>query len=248
MRIFKPLFFTILVIAGFFPQALYAQLRVIETQVSDLVHPKQFANISEIYEYDETLSWSIFVPEAYDPTNPPGVLVYISTSSKGTPPRAWYRVFEQENIIYISANGAGNSALTDRRMANTILALNYVQSHYKTDPNKTLLSGFSGGARVSSLITEFMPGIFNGVIFIGGAFKWKGTNTSMQEALTGGTYVFVTGSGDQARAEVKKTFRQYRTIDEAKVKLIDIKGLGHNLPKMSQFKKTLSFFGSESDS
>jgi len=92
MRIFKPLFFTILVIAGFFPQALYAQLRVIETQVSDLVHPKQFANISEIYEYDETLSWSIFVPEAYDPTNPPGVLVYISKPTQIKPYSQGFRV------------------------------------------------------------------------------------------------------------------------------------------------------------
>jgi hypothetical protein len=41
---------------------------------------------------DEPVRWDVFVPDTYDPADPPGLLVYMSPTYSGAMPRSWERV------------------------------------------------------------------------------------------------------------------------------------------------------------
>ncbi len=217
----------------------------LEIKLSDIVDVKELARISPDIDENSLSSWHIYVPETYDLDNPPGVLVYISPTPRGAPPDSWYRVLQQENMIFISANDHGNTAPTNRRIANTLIALKLINARYTTNSDKKYISGFSGGARVSSLLIESIPNLFKGALLIGGAFKWKGKKADLHNVIENGHFVFVTGRKDHARREVIKTYRQYKKIDQSKVLLIDDRKLGHSLPKAKQFEEALSFLSSQ---
>jgi len=217
----------------------------LEMELSEIAPDDQLSLISTAYQDQTQMSFSLFVPEGYDPANPPGILVYISPAKTESVPRSWRRVLEEENLIFISANGAGNKAQTNRRLFNAMLASRAVNMHYETDPDRRYLSGFSGGARVSSIAVETMPNFFNGAIFIGGAFNWHGDPQNMEAILNAGSYVFITGRKDQARPEVLSAYRQYKNIETAHVTLIDNQRLGHELPKAKMFRQALGFLSSE---
>lgn len=215
-----------------------------DVSLRDVLKPDEVRNIAHIYPEDESLSWSLFVPLHYSPRNPPGVLVYISPSTTGKLPRQWRDILSDENYIYISANGAGNKVPANRRILNASLAVQYVNSKYHIDPNRVVVSGFSGGARISTLVIETLPKVFKGALLMGGALKWRGDTTHIKPVLQSGTYVFVTGRRDQARKEMRSVYKQYKAAGVKGLKFIDVPNLGHSLPKTKTFREALSFFPS----
>ena len=240
------IFFLVLLFAASSPaQAQASQYKTgsydHEIRLSEIVTDEQFVKFQPIYKEDEKLSWRIVVPSNYDPNDPPGILVYISPTRKGTPPRDWIAVLERQNMIYISAHRAGNRVPVNRRMSNSVLGLTLITSMYKTDPHRFFVSGFSGGGRTSSIVVEILPNIFSGALFIGGAKEWQGENGEIINILKDGTYVFLTGNRDHARREVHRTYWQYRTAGLDRIKLMIIKNLGHQLPKARDFEEALEF-------
>lgn len=241
-------FFLVVVSASGITGAAYAAenretgLQHINTPLSEIVSENDIASLSRFYPDNHVMSWSLFVPEQYDPRSPPGVIVYISPTRSGKPPAQWINVLENENMIYISTNSAGNRTAARTRMSNAIFALSYVQQRYVFDPDKTIISGFSGGARLATTITEIMPKVFSGGLYVGGAFDWQGDQVTMPSALSGGTYVFMTGKLDHARHETRRTYRQYRDSGHGRVKLIDTQTLRHELPPAKDFRKALEYF------
>ncbi len=212
-----------------------------DVRVGDIIDPKTLGPFSKIYKADDDISFHIYVPPNYDPENPPGVFVYISPSKSGKAAGNWYGRFEKENFIYISANKAGNLVPGHRRMLNAVLAAQYVSAQYKTNPDRTVISGFSGGARMSSLVVENIPGIFEAGIFMGGAIEWRGDKSKISERLGGGAYVFMTGSADSAKGEVQATYKQYKKAGLKHVKFISPRNIDHELPRRQDFAAALSF-------
>lgn len=245
MRVLRSISIAACLVCAFFFAPAHAlpqtDLHTVEVPLKDLVKPEDMEAMSKFYKKNHTMSWSIFVPKKYDPENPPGVLVYISPTVSGRPPASWLPVLERENMIYISTNKAGNFVAARQRISNVVFALAYVQSHYKTDEKTTILSGFSGGGRMTSTIIEIMPNLFTGAIFIGGAYDWKGSKTKMEDTLRDRSYVFITGKKDHARYETRRTYRTFRDLGVANVKIIDLPDLSHELPEARELSDTLEF-------
>jgi dienelactone hydrolase len=212
-----------------------------KVRLSEIVTDDQLAKFSTIYKEDENLSWRIVVPTNYDPNDPPGVFIYVSPTRKGTPPRDWIAVLERQNLIYISAHRAGNRVPVNRRMSNAVLGLTLITSMYKTDPKRFYVSGFSGGARTSTMIVEHLPNIFTGALFIGGAKEWRGEKDEIKSTLKNGAYVFLTGTRDHTRRETHRTYWEYRKAGVERIKLMIIKKLGHQLPEAREFEEALDF-------
>jgi len=211
--------------------------------LSEMVTPDILDSLSQIYGPDQHMSWTIYVPPDYTPQNPPGVLVYISPFKKSSSPRQWQSVFSDHNYIFISANGAGNKVPANRRLANAILAVDYIQKIYVTDKNRTVISGFSGGGAISSIIVENVPDIFEAAIFMGGASKWQGDTDAIKRKLGSGAYVFITGHDDLERAQrvIRATYSQYGKAGLSRLKLIDDRNMGHEVPKSKILRQALDF-------
>lgn len=198
------------------------------------------SSLERFYGDNDALSWGIYVPEDYDPANPPGIIVFISPLKDGSVPASWKSTLKDENMIYISAHGAGNRVPAARRMTNALLALNVVRAQYVTDPDITIISGFSGGARTSCLVLETFPGIFTGAMVMGGGFKWDGERLDLGETLKGGAYFFMAGDRDHAATETEETYRQYKRAGLT-AGYRSIRNEGHVYPKRRDFAKAMAF-------
>ena len=194
-----------------------------ETTLSDLVKPDQIAGFADQYQADDVLSWSVYVPKSYDPENPPGLFVFISPIRDGSIRPSWRQAFDNHNLIYISANQAGNFVTAKRRYYNSVLAINFARQKYNLNEDIKIVSGFSGGGRMASRILEFVPGGFTGGLMIGGAFDWLGSEEEMPEVLEGGAYVFLTGDRDSAEWETKRLYLQYKRVGISNIKYISVR-------------------------
>ena len=212
-----------------------------EINISDLVSSGQLAGFSDQYEADDIISWSVYIPKSYDPENPPGLFVFISPIRDGTIRPSWRRAFDDHNLIYISANKAGNFVTAKRRYYNSVLAVNFARQNYAINEDVKIISGFSGGGRMASRILEFVPGAFTGGLMIGGAFDWLGNEKEMPGILEGGAYVFLTGDRDSAEWETKRLYLQYKRVGISNIKYISVRGRPHIFPRYREMNQSLEF-------
>ncbi len=128
--------------------------------------------IVSVISVDEAITWEVFVPEGYSVESPAGIVVYVSPSQSGTPPRGWSSVMDEHNLIWISANKSGNRVLVPRRVLKAILALRAIQHEYVLDETRIYVAGFSGGGKVASMIATDYADTFDGGFFICGVGFW----------------------------------------------------------------------------
>ncbi len=212
-----------------------------EVRLADIVAAQDLAGMAHIYAAEQSLLWHIYVPPDYTPTKPAGLFVYISPSTKADPPRPWRSVLAKKNYIYVSAGRAGNKVPANQRILNALLAVQYMNANYALDESRTLISGFSGGARIASIIVESAPGIFEEAVLMGGAIKSQTSLEALGQKLEGGAYVFITGRKDQARDEMKASYAQYKKAGLTRLKFIDERNIGHELPKSRILRRALDF-------
>ena len=111
----------------------------------------------------------VYVPSGYTDGKPFGLLVFIGGSPEPEIPPSWFEVFDQKQIIWISAFDAGDQQPTFRRIGLALEARKSAILNYNIDPKRVYISGVSGGGIACSTIVARFPEAFNGSIQIAGA-------------------------------------------------------------------------------
>lgn len=219
------------------------QTGIVEYEISlaDLIGEEAAQEYSDEFEPDTPIKWSLYVPKNYSSETPPGIFVFVSPIKDGTIRRKWKRVFDARNMIYISAIGDGNFVSSKRRYYNSVFATLVARRLYETDNRVTIVSGFSGGGRMSTRILEFVPQIFTGGLMIGGSYNWQGDIEDLEPKLRGGAYVFLAGDRDHAEWETENAYRQYKNAGLENVKFISVRGLGHSFPNWREMDEALEY-------
>jgi predicted esterase len=117
-------------------------------------------------------TYELFVSPGQQP-GPLGLLVWIGPKDNGLMPPAIQRALEGRGMMGIAPHGAGNSIDVTRRCALAIEAVKVAQARYELDLTRVYVGGFSGGAKVASLLGFVFPQVFRGVLAIGGAVYWR---------------------------------------------------------------------------
>jgi hypothetical protein len=193
---------------------------------------------------DELLTWEIYVPENYQPDNPPGLMVYISPTPSGEIPRDWETVMEDRNLIWVAANGSGNSVIVARRAIFAMIAPTLIQKQYKIDAARVYLSGLSGGGKMASMVATDNAHLFKGAIYNCGVDFWQRDPPKRFEQIKQNHYVFVTGTLDQALEPTKKVYKQYRQAGVENIKLMVIRNMTHRNPNRFKFSEAIEFLDS----
>ncbi len=189
--------------------ALTGEFRVSSTMV-EVVGENTARNAEKIIAADEPLTWEFYVPDDYRPDNPPGLMVYISPTPSGEIPRDWKTVMEEHNLIWVAANGSGNTAMVSRRAILAMIAPTLMQKQYKIDRERVYLSGLSGGGKMASMVATDNAHLFKGAIYNCGVDFWQQDPPKRFEQIKQNHYVFVTGTLDQALEPTKRVYKQYR--------------------------------------
>ena len=212
----------------------------ITSSLTQLYGAEQAERYRDILDPSASIKWQVYRP-AHDGDKPPGVLVYVSPTRTGNMDGRWTEVLDKHNLAYVAANRSGNKIPVTRRMVLATSAIMAVKQQFEIDEERIFISGFSGGGRVASFISNQYPTVFSGAIFICGVNFWNEDVITDLSRVLNNRYVFVTGSRDFNLNETRTVYRKYLKAG-AENSLLEIEnGMGHALPNANTLATALEF-------
>lgn len=204
-------------------------------------------------------SFWVYVPDAYDGSEPYGLLVWIDAGTQGGPPEHYQPVLDQHKLIWVGANNSGNQRSFWYRAGLALDGLYNIKQQYHIDPMRIYVSGISGGGRSASRVgptyADEFAGMFaiigvdffkrlphpetrnNMLTFWGAAFNPPNPRM-MRRAKRDGRYVLLTGETDGNRIQTLATYEYgYKRGQFKHITYLEVPGMGHALPPAEWFEK-----------
>ena len=201
---------------------------------------------SQLLAVDKPIEWQVYVPESYKAEEPAGAMVFVSASNSGGIPRSWKEVMDAHNLIWISANDAGNKYPVAERMMKAILAPQVLARNYVLNPERVYISGFSGGGKTATKVASAKPGLFKGAVYMAGSVSWDGGVPEQFGLIKKNRHVFLVGARDFALRSVRRVYRDYKTAGVENVELIIILNYEHRLPPAHHVERAIAYLDSKS--
>ena len=173
-----------------------------------------------------------------------GVFVYVSPTDSGELPADWVDVIDREQLLYVAADGYGNSRLTAERMLAALGADRLARQMGVKDPRR-YIAGMSGGGRIASQVITHFPQVFSGAICIAGADYFLPQDEAQRAAVGARRLVMITGSRDFNQREIQLVSRRYQQSGVSKLLLMDLPGFAHQLPDAAQLSQALAFLDAD---
>lgn len=194
-------------------------------------------------------TFSLVVPESYQPDVPHGLLVWVSPSPIGGASRPdLLRELALRRLIWVGANDAGNERPRWVRFALALDAAHNLAKHYRIDPERIYIAGYSGGGRISSVLSVVYPEVFRGGLFMVGCDWFRplpipdrpGTHWpvlypkpgkhDLDLAKSRNRYVFLTTERDFNRIQTREVFHAFEREGFAHTTYLEVPGIGHYGP------------------
>jgi predicted esterase len=237
-----------------------------ESEASRWADRFQFPGALENWDYDlATESFSFYVPPDYEPEGEPyGVLVWVSAFDGGAIPPDFQALLDERRLIWIGPNNAGNARHLFPRMGLVLDAAENVTRFYNVDPDRIFVSGLSGGGKVAAYQAVGYPDVFAGgypligmLTYLNVPFesnpgqlvqRFARPAEDLLERARRQPLVIMTGSGDFNREECRLTAEAYERDGFTDLHLLDIEGMGHEMPTAENFSRGLDLLLGQSAS
>lgn len=160
--------------------------------------------------YDSTAqTYELYVPASEKSAggtsaSPPGVVLFISPSDKGTGLEAFRKTCDAERLIFVSPHRAGNGVDTRQRVRIVLDVLDDVRRRYTTDVDRTYIGGFSGGGRIACAIAFSLPEHFGGVLPVCAAGDLREESWLRRRVVDRLSVAHLTGDNDFNRGEIER--------------------------------------------
>jgi predicted esterase len=197
-------------------------------------------NVAEILPPDRELSWQVYVPSAYSAARPAGVLVWISPTDRGGPPREWFEALDDRNLIWIGANAMGQRSGLAEQVVAAMIAPSVVGKRYEFDVNRIYVAGFSIGAYMAARVAAIRPELFRGSLFIGGAESWPEPPAKI-DRIRRNRHVFLIGTRDPAFRDVRRVVGEYQDAGVEHARLFEVPDFRHQLPPAGHFLGAIGY-------
>ena len=177
----------------------------------------------------EQVTYYLHLPEGVTPDAPRALVLAISPSNAGQDMfPSWEKAARRYGFIFACPNRAGNSVRTDVRGQTVMDVLHDVRERYAVDPQRIFLAGFSGGARMATGVVLKFPGLFAGLIPVGGIVYNQDTTALANLKVTRGVYLYA-GENDFNRGECERA-REIMAGASIPVTLMIGRGKAHAQP------------------
>ncbi|WP_395749282.1 alpha/beta hydrolase family protein [Prosthecobacter sp.] len=202
--------------------------------------------------------FDIIVPKKYKKGDPHGLFIWISPSNAPSLSPEWEAVLADKKLIFVGAHNSGNNREVFARMRMAVDANDNLRNLYDIDDQRVYVSGFSGGARVASMLGVTYAEMFTGTIaFMGVNFYTDIVTLDKTEvfearyiphdeilglAKTDCRYVLVTGEKDFNLKNTSAVFENgFKKEGFKSVELMNIPAQGHQPPKAEWLIKALDY-------
>ena len=205
--------------------------------LSQLLPPGQAALVEKTLATDRPLQFQVRLPGE----GKHGVLVYVSPTDSGELAPAWVPVLDSKNLLYVAADGFGNSRPTAERVLAALGALRLAHTLGPLDEKRLYIAGMSGGGRVASQVITHFPELFAGAFCIVGADYFLPNDEAQRARVTSRRLVLLTGSRDFNYEELRLVYRRYQQGGVTNIRLIDVPDLGHEQASRVQLTSAIEF-------
>lgn len=180
------------------------------TTSSEILGVEMAASFSEILEADEELKWHIYIPENYNPSKPPGVVIHMPQNNLLDMPIGWASMMDEKNLIWISLNNTKH-LVQNKEMLISVLATPFMQNHYQIDTNRVYIIASADRCYPASAAMQVYPQIFNGIIYSTcEPINWQDNIPENLMQMNENRYVFIASGENLIRQAVRRSVRRYR--------------------------------------
>ncbi len=211
--------------------------------LSSLFTNEQASTFAGVLRADEVVRWK-FV-QAHQSASPAGVLIFISPNATALPQPGWYQLLRDSNLHWIAAENFGNDKRTAQRVLAAIMGLRRLEREFELDRKRIYIGGMSGGGRAASTAIITFPRLFSGALYIVGADPLTRDAPAQLPDIRENRYVFITGTRDFNRGEMRAIYRNYVESGVENALLMDLRKFGHEYPNVEQLKHALDFLDGE---
>lgn len=171
-------------------------------------------------DVDEEINWWTYVPESYDPSNPPGILLYQTYTSNREDPTGWKAAMDERNMILIRIIGKGGEYPQRKELFLSVLAPMALQQRYAIDTSRIYTTAF-GGCINAGAMAQIYPNIVKGAIYINcNPSIWRKKEPELVHLMRENRYYFVAGRDRTEQIDNRQEIRKYKGAGIENVKFV----------------------------
>ena len=156
-------------------------------------------------DYDSARqTYELFVPSRKDAKKPAPAVLFVSAGNEPGGWKAFEPACKDKGFVFIGVRGAGNNIDGPKRVRIVLDCLDDVRRQIPLDPDRTYVSGFSGGARIACAVAFALPEHFGGVLPVRAAGDLRDEQWLRFRAADRLSAALVTGESDFNRGEVER--------------------------------------------
>ncbi len=208
----------------------------------------------------------VHIPESYTGDVFYGLVIFIDAEEVVTEvPDGWASILDARRMLFVAPENGGNDQDSDRRMGLAVLGALEMMKHYRIDPSRVYVAGYSGGARMAGKLGFYQSDLFHGTIQNCGADFYRqvptvhatswlsrtgqpyGTFEATDAEITQAKqvrFVLVTGTNDFRRGNILDIFNGGFAKEGFKAKLFDVPGMQHTTSSGEILSAALDFIES----
>jgi poly(3-hydroxybutyrate) depolymerase len=174
--------------------------------------------------------YQLFVPKGYDARQSWPLLLFISAGDQPAGWSSWQKTCERAGVFFASPYAAGNNTPPGPRTRIVLDVLDDVRRAYRIDPERTYVTGFSGGGRMACAIGFALPECFGGVVPVCGTNPISGPTYLRHRIQDRLSVAFVTGEKDFNRKENEVYMGPWFLDLGIRARVWIVPKLGHAIP------------------
>lgn len=221
-------------------EQLTGMFRMNQTPV-EVVGEQMALALGDILPADEPLRWQVYVPDTYNDAQPAGVFVFLDPNGWGGLPDQWRFVINDHNLIWVGPNQSERQPSAEKQVWHALLGLRSIEKQYDIDLNRVYIGSSLPQKALISLNTQLVVNDFRGAIYMRGSVMWQDLDPDRLEMLRRKRHVFITGTNDPNKAQIRSDYESYKDAGIEDVKLIfDTRHIG-DLPDADHLTEAIRF-------
>jgi hypothetical protein len=223
---------------------------------------RHFGYTVELPSYEITNElYRILIPRGETTNGPWGLLAWISASDDPAIPSDWEEELGKRGLLFVSARRSGNQRHPLDRFRLALDGTCNVCRRYQIDRRRIYVGGFSGGARMASMLGVAYADIFTGTLCVCGVNFYKDVTgpegkyypaTFIPDSsvlLLGkrmGRFALLTGEHDENRENTQRVSTSgFKREGFRHVLYLEVPGMSHAMPDSKSLGRALDFLKEE---
>ena len=208
--------------------------------VGEILGDQMAQALDDTVPSDQQLQWQAFVPMSYDPSRPAGVFIYLDPNRYGGIPDVWMPVFERHNLIWVGPRVNERRQSGEKAIWHAVLGLRAVEGQYAVDLNRIYI-GSARDTTATALKTALFANEIRGVVYIRGSAMWVTIGDDQLEQIQRKRHVFITGTNDEAKDQVRSHYEAHKDAGVEHAKLIFDTRRIEEVPKAEHIDAAIRF-------